>query len=69
MMSTGYHLLEMAKTVWNKSINAEGSELNRLYDQVRVFLTTTQRVLDIFGTEGDEGGPLEEVEMLRNLLD
>jgi hypothetical protein len=38
-------------------------------EQVRVFLTLSRRILTIFGSEGDEDGPLQEIETLQTLLD
>jgi hypothetical protein len=66
------HLLELAKSAWNKIVtsshmNTEAEKV--LGEQVRVFLYLSRNILTIFGPEGDEGGPLREVETLQTLLD
>ncbi|EGO23481.1 hypothetical protein SERLADRAFT_449865 [Serpula lacrymans var. lacrymans S7.9] len=42
---------------------------NDLSEQVRTYLRLSRDVLDIFGQEGDPGGPLEEIRVLYSLLD
>lgn len=66
------HLLELAKSAWNKIItspdmnnDAEGV----VEKQVRIFLYLSRKVLAILGPEGDENGPLQEIETLQLLLD
>jgi hypothetical protein len=66
------HLLELAKSTWNKIITS--SDMNKdaesaVEEQVRVFLSSSRKILTIFGPEGDEDGPLQEIETLQALLD
>ncbi|KAF8231722.1 SET domain-containing protein [Tricholoma matsutake] len=68
----GMHLLELAKSAWNNVITS--SNMNKdvesaMKEQVRTFLSSSRRVLTVFGPEGDEDGPLPEVETLQTLLD
>jgi SET and MYND domain-containing protein len=66
------HLLELAKSAWNKIITSSdmNTEAEKVVgEQVRVFLSLSRDILTIFGPEGDEGGPLQEVETLQALLD
>jgi SET and MYND domain-containing protein len=65
------HLLELAKSAWNKTITS--SDMNKdaenaVVEQVRVFLSLSRKILAIFGPEGDEDGPLQEVKTLQTLL-
>ena len=68
------HALELTKTAWNAVIAGEqaGSlslrEARRLEDLARHYLFIAAQVLEIYGPEGDEGGPLEEIRILRSLL-
>jgi hypothetical protein len=70
--SQGMHLLELAKTGWNARISStnldrdEGSQISKA--QVLDFLSSARHVLEIYGPEGDEGGPLDEIETLQRLL-
>ncbi|KAH7924953.1 hypothetical protein BV22DRAFT_1034559 [Leucogyrophana mollusca] len=71
----GMHLLEMAKTAWNAIIIAEqnedlaGTAEMDLEKRARAYLRLSSDVLNVLGPEGDPGGPLEEIQVLRNLLD
>jgi len=66
------HLLEMAKTTWNTitgtTSDMNGDEARHLQEQVRSYLGLSREVLVIFGPEGDEDGPLQEIETLQSLL-
>ena len=66
------HLLELAKTGWNARISSGDSDKdndNQISKaQVLDFLSSARHVLEIYGPEGDEGGPLDEIETLRKLL-
>lgn len=63
------HCLEMAKTIWNAVITSTDQTKERvLKDQARRYLVLARRVLDVFGPEGDEGGPLQEIVILDGLL-
>jgi len=65
------HLLEVAKTVWNARISSANSDRddNRISKaQVLTFLSLARNVLEIYGPEGDENGPLDEIITLERLL-
>ena len=65
------HLLELAKTAWNariSSTNPDGDDNQISKAQVLVFLSSARHVLETYGPEGDEGGPLDEIKTLRRLL-
>ncbi|KAF8424445.1 hypothetical protein L210DRAFT_3568075 [Boletus edulis BED1] len=68
----GMHLLEMAKTAWNAFITMEGAETQlsglELLLQVRAYLGLSQQIWVVIGPEGDEGGPLAEIQVLERLL-
>ena len=67
----GMHLLELAKSAWNKIvISPHLSEVAEavLKQQARVFLALSSRILTILGPEGDKDGPLQEIETLKRLL-
>ena len=69
--SKGIHLLELAKSAWNKTITS--SDMNKdaenaAEEQVRILLSLSRGILTIFGPEGDGDGPLQEVEVLQTLL-
>ncbi|KAF5315168.1 hypothetical protein D9619_007076 [Psilocybe cf. subviscida] len=63
----GMHLLELTKTAWNNIATSVDLNLSQ-QEQVRFLLAMCRRVLTVFGREGDEGGPLEEIETLDRLL-
>ncbi|CAL1713172.1 unnamed protein product [Somion occarium] len=69
----GMHALELAKTAWNAVVTAgpdtPPSQLQRFEEQAISSLTTARRVLQNYGPEGDEGGPLEEILVLQELLE
>ncbi|PBK93765.1 SET domain-containing protein [Armillaria gallica] len=60
----GLHLLEMAKTGWNQSVSTGSSNV----ELPRKYLKQARQILLIIGTEGDDGGPLEEIQALQGLL-
>ncbi|KAG1719242.1 uncharacterized protein EDB91DRAFT_1181778 [Suillus paluster] len=70
----GMHLLEMAKTAWNAVIaadhdNAQDAPANTsLLKRARVYHDLSSKIMEVFGPEGDPGGPLEELAVLQNLL-
>ncbi|KAF8967151.1 hypothetical protein BDZ97DRAFT_569682 [Flammula alnicola] len=67
----GMHLLELAKTAWNvviASAELNGGQEESLKEQASIFLTLARQVLTIFGPEGDDGGPLQEIVILEGLL-
>ncbi|KAF8645195.1 hypothetical protein AX16_008022 [Volvariella volvacea WC 439] len=64
----GMHLLELAKTAWNETILHPESSTIQLNEQVRTMLMLANQVLVIYGPEGDEEGPLKEVEVMQRLL-
>jgi hypothetical protein len=62
------HLLEMAKTAWNASLtDANGSEPTNLALASR-YLAAAEENLGIFGKEGDDDGPMDEINTLQRLL-
>jgi len=68
----GMHLLELAKTGWNARISSanpdrdDDDQISKA--EVLDFLSSARHVLEIYGAEGDEGGPLDEIETLQRLL-
>lgn len=71
------HALELAKTSWNSVIAGDDdaaappsplAATRRVEDSARHYLTLARRVLESFGPEGDDGGPLEEIRVMRELL-
>ncbi|KAF9475654.1 hypothetical protein BDN70DRAFT_883477 [Pholiota conissans] len=66
----GMHLLEMAKTVWNAVITSTDHSIERpLKQRAWSFLMLAEQIMTVFGPEGDDGGPLQEIAILRELLD
>ena len=71
------HALELAKTAWNSVIaqevdpkSARSAPMQRdTEERVRHYLVLARRVLECYGSEGDEGGPLAEIAVLAGLLD
>ena len=69
MKSQGMHLLELAKTMWNARISSADGDDDRISKaQVLTFLSLARNVLEIYGPEGDESGPLDEIKTLDRLL-
>jgi hypothetical protein len=67
VQNAGMHLLELTKTAWNNI--ATSVDLNpSQQEQVRFLLAMSRHVMTVFGREGDEGGPLEEIKTLDRLL-
>lgn len=68
----GMHTLELAKTAWNAVVTseeeAEPSVVRAFEDIARSSVLVASQVMENFGIEGDEGGPLEEIRVLRGLL-
>lgn len=64
------HLLELAKTAWNRTVNENvaSSRQKPLERQLQGYLISASQILEIFGAEGDDGGPLEEIQTLQSLL-
>ena len=66
------HALELAKTLWNltcaepDALDSEAAE--QLRRHARAAVGFADAVLRNFGQEGDEGGPLEEIQVLLKLL-
>jgi hypothetical protein len=64
----------MAKTAWNAFVTMEVADpatqpegLNFLV-QGRAYLRLSKQVWTVIGLEGDEGGPLAEIQVLESLL-
>lgn len=70
----GMHLLEMAKTAWNAVIATERDDAHdaptktSLLKRARVYRNFASNILEVFGSEGDPEGPLEELAALKKLL-
>lgn len=68
----GMHLLELAKTQSNAGIvspNLSTAEKrSRVREQTRVYLSLACFILQIYGPEGDDVGPLQEIKILEDLL-
>ena len=63
------HALELAKTTWNAVITqGEAVPSRNTVKDAQLYLTIARGILENFGPEGDEGGPLEEIEVLQGLL-
>ncbi|VDC04463.1 unnamed protein product [Peniophora sp. CBMAI 1063] len=63
---TAMHTLELAKVAWNAYIKRD----NVHYMRAAVWcLRTARRMFETFGREGDEGGPLAEIEQLQVLME
>ena len=60
------HLLELAKVVWNDIVKNGEDRVKRR--TARYYATAARGVLSVFGEEGDEGGPLNELALLEDLL-
>lgn len=72
----GMHSLELAKTAWNAVMTGSESpsgtrtsEEKALILLARSYLSMSSRILGVFGREGDDAGPLQEIQVLRELLD
>ncbi|PFH54075.1 hypothetical protein AMATHDRAFT_136523 [Amanita thiersii Skay4041] len=67
----GIHLLELAKTWWNELVASSPlpNKKHIIEGQVKMALSLARGILNIVGPEGDEDGPLHEIETLQNLLD
>ena len=66
-------MLELAKTSWNYAVSRDTSSLpsitqHDLESMARDSLIHARAVLEIFGPEGDEDGPMEEIRVMRELL-
>jgi len=66
------HALELAKTAWNAvvvaGVDSRSTSAVNLLTDARWYLSVASDILDIFGQEGDEGGPLAEIGILRGLI-
>ncbi|KAI0057828.1 SET domain-containing protein [Artomyces pyxidatus] len=70
---TGLHALEVAKTAWNAIIIEQGPTRAGYTDRQLMtvalwYLAVATHVLGVMGREGDEGGPLTEIEVLQGLV-
>ncbi|KAJ7672720.1 hypothetical protein B0H17DRAFT_1183338 [Mycena rosella] len=67
----GMHLLELAKTYWNKIVSEDmdSSTADRVKRESLAYLNEATAVLQILGPEGDsDDGPLVEIDTLETLL-
>lgn len=73
-LSSGMHLLEMAKVAWNALVQSEngveaGFSREEIERDLRGYLTSSEAALLILGPEGDTwNSPLEEIRTLKRLL-
>lgn len=65
----GMHALEMAKTAWNAVVTNDTAPTTKYLARAQWYLLIACEILETYGPEGDEGGPLEESRLLRNLLE
>ena len=72
MTCTGMHALELAKTLWNlicaEPDAVEGATEEQLLKHTMSAVNFAAIVLRNYGPEGDDGGPLEEIRVLTELL-
>lgn len=65
--------MELAKTEWNALISSEASQTSTAVTEaearVRITLNHARKILALYGREGDEDGPLDEIRNLEALLD
>jgi len=61
----GFHVLEMAKVAWNKYMGEKNPEDLEI---ASIYLTISRQILDVYGREGDSGGPLDEADTLLDLI-
>lgn len=62
----GLHCLELAKVLWNGTINGDVTE--SVGNNIRQFLRLATESLDALRTDADEGGPYAEIRALWSLL-
>ena len=68
------HALEVTKTAWNAVVTHEQTEradtakISEYEDLARHYLDIATGVIECIGPEGDDGGPLDEVQVMRSLL-
>jgi hypothetical protein len=61
----------MAKVAWNvlvvSDLNLSDPEIGRCWERAGKYLHMATQVLNVLGNEGDDGGPLTELEALSRL--
>ena len=68
-IGSGMHALELAKTAWNATVtDSKFLAPSALEEAAKAYLRIAARVMNIYGEEGDEGGPLAEINILRQML-
>ena len=55
----------MAKVAWNE-YRVGGTQEN--IEAAKIYLTVARQILDVYGREGDSGGPLDEANTLLGLI-
>ena len=55
----------MAKVAWNE-YRVGGTQEN--IETAKIYLTVARQILDVYGREGDSGGPLDEANTLLGLI-
>jgi hypothetical protein len=74
-ISVGMHALELTKTAWNTVVTCEqkkdfnADQIARYESIARHYLVIASKVLELFGTEGDAHGPLDELRVMRSSLE
>lgn len=57
----------MAKTAWNIEVIKDTYHPS-IVDIARQYMLESKRIMEVYGSEGDEGGPLVEIQKLSQLL-
>ena len=55
----------MAKVAWNEDTREDKREN---VETANTYLTIARRILEVYGREGDSGGPLDEANVLLELI-
>ena len=55
----------MAKVAWNECMKENGLEN---LGTAKIYLAIARQILDVYGLEGDSGGPLDEADTLLGLI-
>jgi hypothetical protein len=63
----GTNALEIAKVCWNAVVMQTGNEAI-MTKTAREYLEQAQKILEVYGNEGDEAGPLLELRALRTVF-
>jgi len=58
----------MAKVAWNKYLKDTETTTREDLESAKIYLTISRQILDVYGREGDSGGPLDEADTLLGLI-